>query len=164
MVGLAKSNNGFNIEKSHDKFDEICNALIRSLNNKKYSNNVISNDRVRIKSDIPILTENRIENNKPDLMIHDLKSNEITIIEVGITNKRILPSVETTKGRKYKDLAGDLKLMFRPAKITLIPIVLTWDGLVTRHFSRYMRQLGISERLQAYIKQRFLSAHVRASS
>ena len=71
--------------------------------------NVISNDRVRIKSDIPILTENRIENNKPDLMFHDLKSNEITIIEVGITNKRILPAVETTKGRKYENLAGDLK-------------------------------------------------------
>ena len=97
-----------------------------------------------------------LENNKPDLMIHDLKSNEIIIIEVGITNKRILPSVETTKGRKYEDLAGDLKLMFRPAKITLIPIVLTWDGLVTRHFSRYMRQLGISERLQAYIQTKVL--------
>ncbi|MDE5978285.1 MAG: reverse transcriptase family protein [Turicibacter sp.] len=113
---------------------------------------VISNERVRIKSDMPIITDNRIEHNKPDLMVHDLKTNEILLIEVGITNKRILPTTEVTKARKYEFLANELKLMHRGAKVTIVPVVLTWDGLVTRHFKRYMSQLGVSERIQAYIQ------------
>lgn len=128
--------------------------------NKRLKNykveNVVSNERVRIKSDLPILTENRIEHNKPDLLIHDLKTKEITIIEVGVTNKRDVSTVEVTKGRKYEFLAGELKMMFPGSKVTLIPVVLTWDGLVTRHHKRYMTQLGISDKLQAYIQAQTL--------
>ena len=33
-----------------------------------------------------------------------------------------------------------------------VPVVITWDGLVTRHFKRYMKQLQVKPRLQAYIQ------------
>ena len=46
--------------------------------------------------------------------------------------------------------------MFRGAKVTLVPVVLTWDGLVTRHFKKYMEQLGVSAKLQAYIQAQTL--------
>ena len=36
--------------------------------------------------------------------------------------------------------------------MTIIPVVMTWDGLVTRHFKRYMNQLQVSKRLQAYMQ------------
>jgi len=56
--------------------------------NKKLKNykveNVLSNEQVTIKSDVPIHTELRIKENKPDLMIHDKKNKEITLIEVGM--------------------------------------------------------------------------------
>ena len=53
-----------------------------------------------------------MEFNKPDLMIHDLKLKEITLVEVGITKKRILSTIEVTKSLKYELLAGELHLMF----------------------------------------------------
>src|SRR5690606_1814057 len=125
-------------------------------NNKKLKNykvqNVITNDRVKIKSDVPILTELRIEHNKPDLMIHDLRTKEIILIEVGITNKNILPTTELTKSRKYELLANELKCIHPGTTVTTIPVVMTWDGLVTRHFKRYMKQLQVDAKLQAYIQ------------
>lgn len=127
----------------------------RRLKNYKVEN-VISNERVRIKSDVPIITDNRIEHNKPDLMVHDLKTKQITLIEVGVTNKRIIPTTEVTKGRKYEFLAGELKLMYPGTNVTLIPVVITWDGLVTKHFKRYMQQLGVNEKLQGYIQTQTL--------
>ncbi|OTF69781.1 hypothetical protein BLA29_010412, partial [Euroglyphus maynei] len=118
--------------------------------------NVITNDRVKIKSDVPILTENQIQCNKPDLFVHDLKENEITLIEVGITNKVSLPTTEITKSRKYELLAGELRSMNPGAKVKQVPVVLAWDALVTKHFTRHMAKLGLNERIQAYIQTEVL--------
>ena len=85
-------------------------------------------------------------------MIHDLKTNEITLVEVGITNKNILPTTELTKSRKYELLSNELSLMYNGAKVTTIPVVITWDGLVTRYFKKYMSKLGVEKRLQAHIQ------------
>src|SRR5690349_13666370 len=103
------------------------------------------------KSDVRVLTELRVENNKPDLMIHDKRNKEITLIEVGITNKDILDKTELSKAHKYELLANELKCTHPGTTVTIIPVVMTWDGLVTRHFKRYMKQIKVSNRLQAYI-------------
>ena len=112
----------------------------------------MSNERVKIKSDIPVVTELRVEHNKPDLMIHDLRTKEITLIEVGITNKDILAKVESEKSLKYQLLANELKCLYPGTTVTIIPVVMTWDGLVTRYFKRYMKQLEVKQRLLAYIQ------------
>lgn len=100
----------FEYKRRHDEIVRCLHFMIakrygithnRRLKNYKVEG-VVSNERVRIKSDIPILTENRnVQYNKPDLFIHDLKTNEITMIEIGVTNKNDLPTTELTKGRKY---------------------------------------------------------------
>ena len=97
----------------------------------------------------PVVTENQnIRENKPDLLIHDLKTRDITIVEVGITNKNIPPVSETTKAWKYELLANELTCIHLGTRTKQIPVVMTWDGLVTNHF----KQLGIFSRLQAYIQ------------
>ena len=106
----------------------------------------MSNNRVKIKSDIPVRTDLRIDHNKPDLMIHDLRKKEITLIEVGITNKDILTKVEQEKALKYQLLVNELKCLYPGSTVTIIPVVMTWDGLVTRYFKHYMRQLVKSSR------------------
>ena len=122
------------------------------LNNSKKmkyyeAQQVLSNERVKIKSDIPILTELRLEHNKPDLMVHDLRSKQITLIEVGITNKHILANTETTKWRKYELLANDLKCMYQGHSVEIIPVVMTWNGWVTHLFKKYMKKLEVKNRL-----------------
>ena len=111
------------------------------LNNRNKLKNyqvqkVNSNERVKIKSDIPIMTELKIEHNKPDLMIHDYRTKEITLIEVGITNKDILANTELTKSRKYERLVNELKCIHEAYNVTIIPVIMTWDGLVINHFKR----------------------------
>ena len=85
-------------------------------------------------------------------MIHDYVAKEITLVEVGITNKDIVQKTELLKLHKYDELANELKCLHPGTKVTIIPVVITWDGLVTRHFKRYMKQLQVKPRLQAYIQ------------
>jgi hypothetical protein len=128
-------------------------GLNRSKKLKNYKvQTVISNENVKIKSDVPILTELRIDHNKPDLLIHDLRAKEITLVEVGITNKKSLATTELTKARKYELLANEFTCLYPNTKVTVIPVVMSWDGLVTRHFKRYMQQLQVKSKLQAYMQ------------
>ena len=113
---------------------------------------MISNDRVKIKSDVKIETELNIEFNKPDLMIHDKRTKEILLIEVGITNKDILAKTELKKSQKYDLLKNELMVMYPGSQVRTIPVVMTWDGLVTRHFKGYMKQLDVNDRLMAYMQ------------
>jgi hypothetical protein len=113
---------------------------------------VVSNDRVKIKADVPIHTELHVQENKPDLMVHDLVRKEIMLVEVGITSKHNLASVETTKSRKYETLANELQLIYPQTKVTTVPVVLTWDGLVSPHYKRHMKTIGVPKRVQAYIQ------------
>ena len=65
------------------------------------------------------------------------------LIEIGITNQDLLQEVENEKKRKYDLLANELGLMYK-CKTKIIPFVLTWDGVVTIHHKRYMKELGVS--------------------
>lgn len=111
----------------------------------------LANARARICSDKTILTHNRVECNKPDLLVHDLKENVITLVEVGVTNKSILKTVEVTKSRKYDHLANELRQIYG-AKVVTVPIIISWDGLVTKFSRRYMEDLGVNKQIFAYIQ------------
>ncbi|KAI2811735.1 hypothetical protein BLOT_002913 [Blomia tropicalis] len=82
----------------------------RKMKNYKIQS-VLSNEHVKIKFDIPIITELRLDHNKPDIMVHDKRARKIWLIEVGTTHKNILSTTETTKARKYESLANELKCL-----------------------------------------------------
>lgn len=42
--------------------------------------------------------------------------------------------------------------MYPGCKVITVPVVMTWDGLVTRHFKGYMKQLEVTDRLMAYMQ------------
>ncbi|XP_029655396.1 uncharacterized protein LOC115229124 [Octopus sinensis] len=94
---------------------------------------VISNERVEIRVDTRIETDSTIRYNKPDLLVYDKKENVIWIVEVGVTSQDNLQRVELEKLRKYDLLANELSLIHK-AKVNIIPVVLTWDGIVSKYF------------------------------
>ena len=97
---------------------------------------IIENENAEIRVDTRIQTDIKIQNNKPDIFIHDKKRKEIILIEIGITNQDLLQVVENEKKRKYDLLANELGLIYK-CRTKIIPYVLTWDGVVTIYHKRY---------------------------
>ena len=58
---------------------------------------IISNENVEIRVDTRVRTSIKIDANRPDMLVHDKKRQEITLIEVGITSQDRLMTVETEK-------------------------------------------------------------------
>ena len=57
--------------------------------------------------------------------------------------------------RKYDTLANEIGLIYR-AQTKIIPYVLTWDGVVTKFHKKYVKEIGLSTRTEAYIQSRVL--------
>ena len=124
---------------------------------------IIENENAEIRVDTRIQTDIKIQNNKPDIFIHDKKRKEIIFIEVGITNQDLLQVVENEKKRKYDILANELGVMYK-CRTKIIPYVLTWDGVVTIFHKSYMSELGITPNVEAYIQSRVLKKTLESVS
>ena len=112
---------------------------------------MLANDNVEIRVDTRIKTDVKIQHNRLDLFVYDKKKKEITLIEVGITNLDLLTQVENEKTRKYDLVANELSLMYK-CKVSIIPYVMTWEGLVTKYHKRHMKEIGIETKTEAYIQ------------
>ena len=132
----------------------LCNKFGLKSSKKLRSHSVqevIANDNVEIRVDTRIKTDIKIQHNRPDLFIHDKKRQEITLIEVGITNLDLLTQVENEKLRKYDLIANEIALTYK-CKVKIIPYVMTWDGCVTRFHTKYRTEIGIQPKTEAYIQ------------
>ena len=73
------------------------------------------------------------------------------MIEVGITNQDLLQTVESVKMKKSDLLANELASIYK-TKVSIILIVMTWDGIVTIYYMKHLKQLGIKPNIQAYMQ------------
>lgn len=111
----------------------------------------VPNDRVasRIRSEI------KVKCNKPDIFVIDRNKKEIIIIEVGITSFDNLRTVEVEKEHKYDLLENHTGSLYK--YITrVIPYVMTWNGVVTKFHKQYRSEIGLYNRIQAYVQSRVL--------
>ncbi len=60
-----------------------------------------------------------------------------------------------SRNRKYNLLVSELTLIYK-AKVKIIPIVMTWDGIVTIYHKNYLKELGITKNIQAYMQSKIL--------
>ena len=130
----------------------LCNRYGIKMRKKLRAHKVdkyMENDRASIKVDTHILTDIKIQFNKPDIIVHDKVKNEIVIIEIGITSADNLKTVEMEKTRKYELLAKELGLIYK-CTTRIIPYVITWDGLTTRFHGIYKKMLRIEDRTEPY--------------
>nr|XP_013180905.1 unnamed protein product [Papilio xuthus] len=132
----------------------LCNKYgVRST--KKLKNHsvqeIVSNKFVEIRVDTFVKTDIKIKHNRPDIVVIDKRTKEILVVEVGITSLDNLQQVETEKLRKYDVLANELTQMYG-FKATIVPFVLTWDGVVSKYHQIYRRRLELSDRIEAYIQ------------
>ena len=90
---------------------------------------IVSNENCEIRVDMRVPTGINIGANRPDILVHDKKRKEITLIEVGITSQDRLITVESEKWHKYDVLANKLGSEHK-CKTKIISYVMTWDGMV----------------------------------
>ncbi|KAL6120350.1 hypothetical protein NUSPORA_02932 [Nucleospora cyclopteri] len=55
------------------------------------------------------------------------------------------------KLKQYNLLANELSLIYK-CKVEIIPFIYTWDNVITKYHSMYVKKLSILPKIQAYIQ------------
>jgi hypothetical protein len=141
---------------------QICNNYGITNNRRIKSHSVqtrIINERVEVQVDTRIATNTNVKYNKPDIFIFDKLKREITIVEVGITSRHKSGRV----GEAEEIISNTTGSVYR-CDTRIIPYVMTWDGIVTTHHKRHLKELGISTSTEAYIQSRVLKMTLESIS
>ena len=112
---------------------------------------VIANENIEIRIDTRIKTDIKIQHDRPDIFVMDKKKNEITLIEIGITNLDILTQVENEKTKKYDLIKNELALSYK-YKVKIVPFVMTWNGMVTKYRKKHSKEIDLQPKVEAYIQ------------
>jgi len=107
---------------------------------------VLSNDKAKLLWDTPIITDRSVEANRPDLVLFDKKAETAIIVDIAIPLDDNLETTIAEKKRKYLPLAVELKDIYKLKSTSIVPLVMSTNGLVTKEWSKSMEKLQLHER------------------
>lgn len=127
----------------------IKTGLIKSFKKiHEYSpQELLENDELKLYWDSPLITDRSIPHNRPDIVIFEKAGNRATIIDVTIPADDNAERAYTEKITKYHDLAFELKEIYKLTSTSIIPLIITTNGLVEKHLVENTNRLGLEERL-----------------
>ncbi|CAH1108044.1 unnamed protein product [Psylliodes chrysocephalus] len=114
--------------------------------------NVAENNNFMVYWDREIQTDREVIHNRPDILIFDKQTKEITIIDISVPAPANIHKKEKEKIDKYLLLSEDMKETWQATCVRVIPIVIGATGEITKNLKRYLQVLdqpfGIHTELQ----------------
>ena len=115
---------------------------------------VLENKEVKLLWDVSIQTENKIEHNKPDLVLLDKKGKTCYIIDVACPFDTRVEKKEKEKFEYYNDLKYEVIKVWKSevTKVYIIPIVIGALGTVTKNITKYLENIDFESGLETLQK------------
>ena len=108
---------------------------------------VLENDTHKLLWDFNIQTDHLILARRPDLIIINKKKKICKIVDFAVPADHRIILKESEKKDKYLDLARELKKLWN-MKVTIVPIVISALGTITKGLLKGLEDLEIGERIE----------------
>lgn len=103
-----------------------------------------SNEKV-LYWDRPITTDRTVDYNRPDIVLIDKASKTGLIIDISVPLSHNVGKVESEKIVKYENLAIEMKNIWQLNKVTVLPFVISAEGIISKNFSKNLKQIGLQD-------------------
>ena len=104
---------------------------------------VVEKNNMILYWDRPILTDRTIDYNRPDILLINNTSQTAIIVEIGVPLTHNLKKTEIEKKNKYEELATQLKTIWKLGMVTICPLVMSAEGVVSSYFDKNIEKLGL---------------------
>ncbi|XP_044751668.1 uncharacterized protein LOC123311664 [Coccinella septempunctata] len=94
---------------------------------------VLDNQGFKLYWDNSVETDRMITHNRPDIILFDKEKRKVTIIDVTVPADDNISRAYSEKLNKYHDLAFEMKEMYQLKTISILPLIITTNGLVESH-------------------------------
>ncbi|KAL1454809.1 hypothetical protein WDU94_008943 [Cyamophila willieti] len=130
----------------HQNIAQDLNLLKNFTPFYKYTpENILENKDTVIYWDVPILTDRSIAHNRPDIIVIDKRNKSATIIDIAIPLTHNINKTEQEKINKYQDLKTEIVSSWKLKTATVVPIVISTDGVISNSFLKHITQHQIIE-------------------
>ena len=127
---------------------ELCKKYDFDCKEKWYDHipeGVLENEKSKILWDFRIQTDQQLNHNRPDIVLHDKEKNECKIIDVSCPFDGRVIEREEEKREKYEDLRREVAKLWCVRKVVIIPIIIGALGTLSKNFKRYVEQLEMGQ-------------------
>jgi len=99
---------------------------------------------LRVYWDRSVETVQRVESNRPDVVVVDREEKRWLIVDFAVPSDRNVTAKEEEKITKYSPLAHQVRKLYR-VSTSIVPIVVGSLGVVTRRLEHSLKELGIPD-------------------
>ena len=92
--------------------------------------------------DKEILTDKKVQANRPDITIHDRKKQSAILIDVSVPNDNNIIAKTAEKLMKYRDLEIEIKKCWELKKVKTIPIIIGALGSVSTGHQKFLTEIS----------------------
>ena len=108
---------------------------------------VLENEQHKLYWDRTVLTDQRVSNNRPDLILIDKISRKTTLIDVAIPNNNNLRAKQNEKITKYRDLEHRIRRQWEMREVRTIPIIVSTTGVIPKSLIENIKLLNLNENI-----------------
>ena len=116
---------------------------------------VVENEQFKVLWDFTIQRDIEKHARRPDIVIVDKNSNETIILDVAMPVDVNIRNKEQEKIVKYQDLAREIRKIWN-VSTKVIPIVIGALGTVTDRLEHYLKDIGVTTRIELIQKSTLL--------
>lgn len=104
---------------------------------------VVENDIAKIYWDKDIITDKRMEHNRPDITVILKQEKKAFLIDISVPNNHNLKQKYTEKLTKYAELRREVKAMWRMESVFIVPVILSTMGLIPKTLKENLKIISI---------------------
>ena len=98
----------------------------------------------KLLSDFKIQTDDKIEHNKPDIVVVDKTERNFLIIDVACPFDIRVKDKEKEEIENYQDLTRKLKRIWKLRRITVVPFIIGALGTVSEDIEKWLAEIGVT--------------------
>lgn len=122
---------------------------------------LLESSRYKLYWDATLITDGAVAHNRPDIALFDLEQKTCVLLDVTIPVDDNIPRAYSQKISKYNDLAFQLRALHNLKGISILPLIISTNGLVEKRLIENTRELGLDQTIISLAQKQVLLNTVR---
>ena len=97
--------------------------------------------------DRPIVTDQTIDYNRPDILLINQGEKTATLVEIAVPLTHNLKKTEAEKMAKYEELAFQLKSIWKLERVVIVPIIISAEGVISKKTTKNIEKLAVNKNI-----------------
>jgi hypothetical protein len=117
---------------------------LKNTNNNTYKpESCLENDNYKLYFDRTVLTDIRIQHNRPDIIILNKQQKQAYLLDIAVPNSHNITQTYNTKINKYLELSVAMRNLWCLEKISILPFIISATGIVPQSAQSLFKNLKI---------------------